>query len=47
MHNKAIIIKQVDYNTAIKITTKNINNVATKKENIETMIKIGGIGRSL
>ena len=37
------MVRQVDYNTAIKITTKIINNVATKKENIATMIKIGSI----
>ena len=41
------MIKQVNYNKAIKITTKIINNVVTKKENIATMIKIGSIGRSL
>lgn len=33
------MIKQVNYNIAIKITTKIINNAATKKENIATMIK--------
>ena len=41
------MIKQVNYNKAIKITTKIINNAATKKENIATMIKIGSIGRPL
>ena len=29
----------IAYNIAIKITTKIINDVATKKENIATMIK--------
>ena len=33
------MIKQVNYNKAIKITTKIINNAATKKENVATMIK--------
>ena len=33
------MIRQIDYNIAIKITNKIINNVATKKKNIATMIK--------
>ena len=41
------MIRQIDYNIAIKITTKIINNVATKKENIATMIKISSIVRPL
>ena len=41
------MIRQVDYNKAVKITTKIINNAATKKEDIATMIKIGSIDRSL
>lgn len=41
------MIRQNDYNIAIKITTNIINNAETKKENIATMIKIGSIVRPL
>ena len=37
------MIRQNDYNIAIKITTKITNDVATKKENIATMIKMSSI----
>jgi len=41
------MIRQVDYNKAVKIATKIIDNAAIKREDIATIIKIGSIGRSL
>ena len=41
------MIKQVNYNIAIKITTNIINDAATKKESIATMIKRDDIVRPL